>query len=55
MPPPMSMIKADFGADIVHISKKKHSLLVITQTQALLYDFIKQSVVDRCDLGDLRG
>lgn len=55
MPPPMSMIKAEFGADVVNISKKRHNLLVVTHTHALLYDFIKQSIVDRCDLGDFKG
>lgn len=48
MPPPMSMFKVDFGADVVHIAKKRHNLLVITHDSAILYDSVKQSIVDRC-------
>jgi hypothetical protein len=52
MPPPMSMVKAFFWADVTATSKKRHNLLAITKEKVFLYDLVKQSIVDSCDLGE---
>ncbi len=51
MPPPMSMIKADFGSKVRAVAKKRDHLLVVTEEQVQLYNVSKQTVVDSCDLG----
>ena len=55
MPPPMSMFRAEFKDDILSASRKRHNLLVLTQNEIFLYDFVKRSVVCQCDIGVLKG
>jgi hypothetical protein len=55
MPPPMSMFRHDFGADVVGVAKRRHNLVVVTQKEVSLYDFGKQEVVQKCGIGALKG
>jgi len=40
---------------VLAASRKSHNLLVLTLNQIFLYDFVKRSVVEKCERGELKG